>query len=441
MAKTKTRAKAKAASALEPQVQVVGVGIDTARYGHHVSFLVPDDQAGVRVVAPAFRFEESQAGYAKLQHALDKLRERCPNARLFVRLDMAGQYGANLERFVRRLPVPISFSVGDPVRNEGYRVAHAPKRKSDPAESLAVARFAALERPRPADEVTPQMAELRELAARLLAVSRRQTRHANQLHDVLARIFPELPPRIGNLRKPTALRLLQRFPTPAAILKAKPEPLAKIPYLSAEKLAAVTHAARQTVGTFAGPAAELLVRGLADSLQQDAKEMRLLQKTIGKAYAALPKTNHVATVSGIGVVTAAAITAKTVDIARFASVDHLVGYFGLFPERGQSGVDPDGAIRGQRHGRMFRKGNDLVRAYLYNCARSAVRRNPACKELYARLKSKGKPSNVAFGHVMAKLLRQAYAVWKTDRPFERDYRRASQRKGDAAGLTPDLPDR
>ena len=70
---------------------------------------------------------------------------------------------------------------------------------------------------------------------------------------------------------------------------------------------------------------------------------------------------------------------------------------------------------------MCHKGNDLVRCYLWNAARVAIRCNPAVRALYRRLKSRGKRGDVALGHCMRKLLHLVFAVWKTDRPFDEDH--------------------
>jgi hypothetical protein len=67
---------------------------------------------------------------------------------------------------------------------------------------------------------------------------------------------------------------------------------------------------------------------------------------------------------------------------------------------------------------MSPKGNDLVRAYLWNAARTAIRCNPPVRALYRRLKAKGKRGDVALGHCMRKLLHLVFAVWKTSRPFD-----------------------
>ena len=91
-----------------PAIQI-GVGIDTARYGHRVTFLRPDLQAA----APPLDVEESRAGYQRLRQALERL-ARQPGVRFHVRLDAAGQYAANLEQFLRELPLPLEISVGQP---------------------------------------------------------------------------------------------------------------------------------------------------------------------------------------------------------------------------------------------------------------------------------------------------------------------------------------
>ena len=66
----------------------LGVGIDTARYAHHVSFL--DSQK--RTAAKPFHFLESQQGYRKLEDALRKLKHKHPQAHFHIRIDAAGQY-------------------------------------------------------------------------------------------------------------------------------------------------------------------------------------------------------------------------------------------------------------------------------------------------------------------------------------------------------------
>jgi Transposase IS116/IS110/IS902 family/CHC2 zinc finger len=136
--------------------------------------------------------------------------------------------------------------------------------------------------------------------------------------------------------------------------------------------------------------------------------------------AELPGSAHaqLQTIPGIGQATAAVLVAKIVDIDRFDTPDKLVGYFGIFPEENRSGVDRFGNPLPPGTMRMSRKGCDLVRGYLWNATRVAIRHNPAIRPLYRRLRAKGKRGDVAFGQCMRKLLHLVFAVWKTNHPFD-----------------------
>ena len=92
----------------------IGVGIDTARYGHRVSFLRPDRKPAAKPLTVM----ENRAGYQALQDRLNQLHEQHPTANFHVRIDAAGQYAVNLELFLRSLKLPMTISVGEPKRNK-----------------------------------------------------------------------------------------------------------------------------------------------------------------------------------------------------------------------------------------------------------------------------------------------------------------------------------
>ena len=95
----------------------IGVGIDTARYGHRASFLRPD----LRPAARPLTVTEDRAGYQALRDRLEQLRRLHPQVHFHVRIDAAGQYAANLEHFLRGLPLALTTSVGEPKRNRGSK--------------------------------------------------------------------------------------------------------------------------------------------------------------------------------------------------------------------------------------------------------------------------------------------------------------------------------
>jgi len=397
----------------------IGVGIDTARYGHRVAFLRPDRQPAAKPLTVL----ENRAGYQALHDRLEQLHQQHPQAHFHVRIDAAGQYAANLEHFLRGLALPITLSIGEPKRNKDYQKAHFPKRTTDDTESQAMARFAVVELPAATAPVSPALTLLREVAGRLQAKVKQSTQAINRLHNLLARVFPELATLTDDVSAAWVLHLLDKYPTAQRLGHARLATVQQIPYLAPELAAQLHLVAHQSVACLSGPVAETLVRDLVAQVRHTQRAEEQMRGLLSEAYADLPASAHlqVVTVPGIGVATAAVLIAQTVAIERFATPAQFVGYFGVFPEENTSGVDKYGkpVPPGTMH--MSRKGNDLVRHYLWNAARSAIVHNPAIGALYRRLKATGKRGDVALGHCMRKLLHLVYAVWKTNRPFDEQH--------------------
>jgi transposase len=321
---------------------------------------------------------------------------------------------------LRTLPWPIALSTGDPQRNKNYRKVIFPKEKSDPADSFACARFALLECPEPTPMVSDEIRALREVASRLESQTQQSTRLINQMHNLLSRVFPELPRIVKTLASSWVLTLLSDYPTPRKIAAVSLPSLLQIPWGKPEKLQAIYDAAQQTVASFQGAIAERLVQDMARQVRQSLKAEKRLLKLLITAYrkVADPRARQIETIQGIGAATAAVLVAKIVSIERFENAEPLVGYFGIFPEQDRSGVDASGCPKPSRGKRMSAKGNDLVRKYLWNAAKAASRFNPQVAALYRRLRGRGKRGDVALGHCMRKLLHQVVGVWKTGLPYD-----------------------
>jgi transposase len=397
----------------------IGVGIDTARYGHRVAFLRPD----LARAAPSLTVMETREGYQALEERLRNLREQHPQADIYVRIDAAGQYAVNLELFLRNLGLGMIVSVGEPKRNKDYRKAHFPKRTNDDTESLAMARFAVVELPKATPPPSIPLVLLREACGRLQTQVKQTTQVVNRLHNLLARAFPEFTTLTEDIATGWALTLLEKYPTAERIAHARLASLVKIPYLSRDKAQAIHRTAQESVATLRGTVAEALIRAQVAQVRASLAAEMDLKKLLSTAFAELPNGGHrrVVTIPGIGEATAAVLIAKILDINRFETPERLVNYFGIFPEENSSGVDKRGRPLPTGTLPMSRKGNDLVRCYLWNAARVAIQCNPAIKAQYHRLKSRGKRGDVAMGHCMRKLLHLVFAVWKTDRPFNGEH--------------------
>ena len=120
-------------------------------------------------------------------------------------------------------------------------------------------------------------------------------------------------------------------------------------------------------------------------------------------------------VKGIGPKTSQLLLVATGGLQNFERSDQLSKFIGLIPSSHYSGS----SVR--RTGRITKKGNAPLRASLYMAARSARKYNLACKDLYDRLRFKGKPHKQAMVAVMNKLVKQIFGVVQSGISFDNQY--------------------
>jgi transposase len=96
----------------------------------------------------------------------------------------------------------------------------------------------------------------------------------------------------------------------------------------------------------------------------------------------------------------------------FANVDALVAYSGLDPRACDSGMK-----RGKR--KLSKRGPAILRRQLYLVA-FAASHSKALKPFYQSIKAKGFATTQALVILARKLLRAAFAVWKSGKPFDID---------------------
>ena len=116
-------------------------------------------------------------------------------------------------------------------------------------------------------------------------------------------------------------------------------------------------------------------------------------------------------IKGIGVTLATALIIATGGFTYFDNAKQLSRFIGICPTIEQSGSSIN--IRGH----INRNGDETLRSMLYVAAWSASQHNSACKELYQRLRYRGKSGKLAMVAVANKLVRQAFAVAKSNTSY------------------------
>lgn len=120
-------------------------------------------------------------------------------------------------------------------------------------------------------------------------------------------------------------------------------------------------------------------------------------------------------IPGIGKKTAIMLIALTDDFNKFDHYKQLIAYVGFSPRVYQSGS----SVKGKGH--ICKMGNSQIRKLLYLCSWSAKKFNKTCKEMYERLAEKGKPERVIKIALANKLLKQAFAIMKSGKKYDKNY--------------------
>jgi transposase len=169
----------------------------------------------------------------------------------------------------------------------------------------------------------------------------------------------------------------------------------------------------------AGPTTAWVRRDLADELAALQRRIADLEQEIEAATHQDPDQAHqmalLTSIPGLGTITAARFLAEVPDFRRFAQADQLAAYAGLVPTLHDSGTSV------HKPAKLSKAGNAHLRHAFYMPALSAMRCNPLIRRLVERLTARGKAKMTIVAAVMHKLLRLAYGVLKTDRPFDPDF--------------------
>ncbi|MDO9376312.1 MAG: IS110 family transposase [Ferruginibacter sp.] len=132
-----------------------------------------------------------------------------------------------------------------------------------------------------------------------------------------------------------------------------------------------------------------------------------------------PKTNEtvqlISTIPGIGTLTAVTILAETNGFELIRNKRQLTSYAGLDVVEKQSGTSVKGKPR------ISKKGNKYLRKAMYFPALSVMRYDERFKALFARLVSKNGIKMKAGVAVQRKLLEMTYTIFKTHRPYDKNY--------------------
>ena len=389
------------------------LGIDIGKRAHEAALL---DDAGATVWR--HRIAASRAGFAALAQHLAGV----DLATLTVALEATGVYWLALHAWLTEHGAG-RVLVLNPLQTRAFRNANLRGSKTDRIDAVALATLVRWMGATLSDHVRPddRQAAARDVSRLRTEMVELRARQLVKLSGVLDRLFPEFRAAFGKLGSASALAVLARWPTPAALGAADEAEIAGVLVrasrgsLGAAKAAELQALATRSAG-LPDPldAVTVAVRTLVAHVEHLDGQIATLGARLGELLAPDAATEALLrSCPGVGVDTARTWLAEAPPIARVRGkdgADKLVALIGIDAQLKQSGASA-GRVR------MSKRGNRYLRRALMLAAESAARTDPQCRAILQKQRARGKHYRVAVSHVARKLVHILYAVLTHEQPY------------------------
>lgn len=360
------------------------------------------------------RYKQSQNGYKEFDKDLEPF-WKLSNGQMVFGMEATGIYHLNLYEHLRRNG--IYPYVINPIEIDKKSKNRIRKTKTDKiAADIIAQKLITDSRPEQQYFLEPNLYRLRELC-RILYRLRIDIRvckvKVTRDLDILCQGYDKM---FKDKLSPSSIVVLKLAFRKTRFLDVKESELVKVmsPYYSRQS-DAVDKAKRLAILFKNTEPPEYLKEPLLLELHMLIAHYELLIYQMARVESKIEKnfkqlSSRIKTINGISDFTGGLIMGELGDVRRFESSKQVVAFAGLDPVLKESG-------NSRREGHISKRGPPLLREALYLAAFPASKYNPVCKQLYDRLRAKGKHHNVSLIAVARKLLLIVYSVLKNDRDF------------------------
>jgi transposase len=362
------------------------------------------------------RFDDNAYGHDRVCAMLRDWHAKYPKDTTIAAFEATGGLERNWAHTLYELKLPIIVGTLNALVVKRHLEKHLHRSVTDAHSAAGITAYVADGGRLHQTEYDPELDGARDLYHCIDASIKRMTQIKNQLRNLLQRVHPDLVQFMRNDIPEWVLLLLKRYPTAPKLARAKASTLAKIPYVTEERAAALIAAAGKSVAAQTDPFTAISVSHFVRELIDQKKKIEALKAPLFELTSKDTGVRLIESIPGIGKWSALILRLEIGPIERFPTVEKLTAYGGVDPRYHESGDK-----RRRKH--ISKHGRKNIRAVLFPCAMAAIRSNPPIAAFYKRLIKDGKPTMVALTAVMRKLLHQIYACWTSNRPFDADYER------------------
>jgi transposase len=241
------------------------LGIDVGKAAHEAALLDEAEQVVWRL-----RFASTKAGLQALAERLAGLRAE----EVVVGFEATSMFWLTLHAWPQRHGCAALF-VLNPLQTKAFRNANLRGSKTDKVDAVAIARLLRWARATPSAHAVPaeRLTAARELHRLRVEMTQLRGRQLARLGAVLERVFPEFAAHFAALGSLSALAVLERWPTPAALREAAERQIRAVLHRASRGLYGEKRARRKAAALREAAADPV---GLADPYDASATAIRTL---------------------------------------------------------------------------------------------------------------------------------------------------------------------
>jgi len=389
------------------------IGIDIGKRNHEVGLI--DDKG--KPIGKTLRFTNSKKGSEKMLEFINQYNLTPDNS--VVGIEATGHYWLSVFSFLHKLG--FKTTVFNPLQSDALRNFYIRKTKTDTKDAHLIAQVIRIDSPAETPFIKEDLLRLRNLERLRYTFVDQSSDIKRKVISLLDQIFPEYEKIFSDTFGKSSTEVLLHSPLPEDLLEIDTEKLASLlntvskgrygETRAMNKATQIKESASDTFGiSIATDVFKMQIQLLLEQISLLENHLQQIETVMIEI--SNRQEHFLATITGIGDVTACVILGEIGDIKRFERPEQLVAFTGLDASVHQSGDFNSSKTR------ISKRGSPYLRRAIWQAAFVASFHDPALSLHYQKLRKRGKAHGTAVGAVARKLTHIIFAVLRDNKPYE-----------------------
>ena len=395
--------------------QTLIVAVDIGKSLHYGYFRTPMGE-GVK----SFPFSNTHQGFQEFWQKLSQFQRQQGLQECVIGFESTGPYAEPLFHYLRNQPVKLVQI--NPMHTKRLKelTGNSPN-KTDRKDPRVIADVISLGHALTLVVPEGAAAQLRRLTHARERAMKRRIALFNQLHYLMAVVFPEFLEVMKKISTKTTLYLMKNHPTPQQIVAMGSESLSKVlkkisrGQITEQQAQKLFEVAQTSIGIYEGQQSMLLeIQYLVSAVEKENGFIADLENQMILSLNQIPYSHSILSIKGIGKITAAGLIGEVGDFGKFKTIAEITKLAGLDLYEISSGK-----YQGQR--RISKRGRFLMRKLLYFAVVNMIRSNGLMHQPWHQMVQRGMPTMKAMVALSRKLLRLIFALARDHALYEENY--------------------